>query len=311
MTKHNRIAVYGHRGWASSAIVRALSDSGAPITILHRASSDTHGLPSGVKRIQVDINNREALVAALQDIDIFISLVGHEGVQSQHAFVEAIPHTHVQLFCPSDLAARYDEQGLQIPVNKAKDEVERAAKEAGIPTTVVLPGNFAEFALNTKAMGVDIPGNRIIFTGDSAECRLNLCTRDYVAAAYASIFAATPISQLRNRSICLTELSPTGDEIAKALEEKNAAPPKTIVHSLEKVNNEIKSCLQSGSPFALPWYCRKIWGNGKQASMVGSDVWNVGGCRKVGIRELIIDGQLEPYRDLPPQVGEYFESIFV
>lgn len=76
--------------------------------------------------------------------------MGQEGVERQHAFVKAIPHTNVQLFSPSDLAARYDEQGLKIPVNKAKDRVERAAKEAGIPTTVVLTGNFAEFALNTK-----------------------------------------------------------------------------------------------------------------------------------------------------------------
>lgn len=76
--------------------------------------------------------------------------MGHEGVERQHALVKAIPHTQVQLFAPSDLAARYDGQGLQIPVNKAKDEVERAAAEAGVPITVVLPGNFAEFALNTK-----------------------------------------------------------------------------------------------------------------------------------------------------------------
>lgn len=54
------------------------------------------------------------------------------------------------MFAPSDLAARYDGQGLQIPVNKAKDEIERAAAQAGIPITAVLPGNFAEFALNTK-----------------------------------------------------------------------------------------------------------------------------------------------------------------
>lgn len=76
--------------------------------------------------------------------------MGHEGVERQHAFVKAIPHTNVRLFSPSDLAAKYDAQGLQIPVNKAKDEVERAARQAGIPITVVLPGNFAEFALNTK-----------------------------------------------------------------------------------------------------------------------------------------------------------------
>ena len=77
------------------------------------------------------------------------ALVGHEGVKRQHNLVKAIPHANVKLFVPSDLAARYDEQGLRIPVNESKDEVERAAKRANIPTTVVLPGNFAEFALNT------------------------------------------------------------------------------------------------------------------------------------------------------------------
>lgn len=77
------------------------------------------------------------------------SLVGHEGVTKQHGFVKAIPKTNVKLFVPSDLAARYDEQGLRIGVNGAKAAVESAAKEASIPTTIVLPGNFAEFALGT------------------------------------------------------------------------------------------------------------------------------------------------------------------
>lgn len=76
-------------------------------------------------------------------------MVGHGGVTLQHALVKAIPKTKVQLFVPSDLAARYDEQGLRVPVNRAKLEVENAAREAGIPVTVVLPGNFVEFALNT------------------------------------------------------------------------------------------------------------------------------------------------------------------
>lgn len=45
--------------------------------------------------------------------------------------------------------------------------------------------------------------------------------------------------------------------------------------------------------------------------MVGSDVWDVGGRSKAGIRQLIADGQLGSYRDMPPQVDEYFESTFV
>lgn len=67
---YNRIAVYGHRGWASSAIVDSLATSGAPVTVLYRPGSDASGVAGAVKPIEVDVEDEGALVAALQDIDI-------------------------------------------------------------------------------------------------------------------------------------------------------------------------------------------------------------------------------------------------
>ncbi|KAF4874048.1 Eugenol synthase 1 [Colletotrichum siamense] len=310
MSSFNRIAVYGHRGWGSSRIVKALIASGAPVRVLTRPGSDVSSLPDDVEKVEVDVNDEERLVSALKDIDIVISLVGHEGVQRQHGFVKAIPKTNVKLFSPSDLAARYDEQGMRIAVNKNKDEVERAAKAAGIPTTVVLVGNFAEFALNTLGMGVDIPGNRLINSANSAEAKVNLCTRNYVAAAYVSIFTKTPIAQIQNRAIALTELSPTGGDVANALKERNGKAPQISNHSLEKIDGEIEDGLASGSLFTLSWYCRKIWGTGQQAQMVGTDLWEVEGYKKATMKDLIVEEKLEYYREMPPQVGEYFDSCF-
>ncbi|KAH8632622.1 NmrA-like protein [Alternaria alternata] len=66
----NRIAIYGHRGLFSSQIVSALIASDASITILYRPGSDTCNLPASVTRIEVDVLDQDALVAALQDIDI-------------------------------------------------------------------------------------------------------------------------------------------------------------------------------------------------------------------------------------------------
>ncbi|KAJ4258507.1 hypothetical protein NW757_003075 [Fusarium falciforme] len=68
----NRIAVYGHRGWATTRIVAALIASGAPITVLHRAGSDTSALPASVPKIEVDVFDEDALVNALQNIDIVL-----------------------------------------------------------------------------------------------------------------------------------------------------------------------------------------------------------------------------------------------
>ncbi|KAF7550753.1 hypothetical protein G7Z17_g5506 [Cylindrodendrum hubeiense] len=308
--QYNRIAIYGHRGWASSKIVEALAATKAPIKILYRPGSDVSGLPPNVSKEEVDVEDVTAVIAALKDIDIVISLVGHEGVSRQHAFVKAIPHTKVQLFSPSDLAARYDEQGNRVPVNRKKLEVETAAKEAGIPITVVLTGNFAEFALNTMAMGVDIAKNRITFSANSAEESLNLCTRSYVGAAYASIFSSTPISELKDRVIGLTELEATGNDLAAAFEVKHGKKPEIFKHSSNKVDDEFEHTVSNGIPFALAWYCRKIWGAGQLEQMMGTDIWEVPGYSKISLTDLIVGGKIGAYRDMPPPVSEYFDTTF-
>lgn len=69
----NRIAVYGHRGWAGSAIFKALVASGAPVKVIYRPGSDVSSIPSGLAKIELDIEKQqEELIAALQDIDILM-----------------------------------------------------------------------------------------------------------------------------------------------------------------------------------------------------------------------------------------------
>ncbi|RDH36747.1 hypothetical protein BDQ94DRAFT_167619 [Aspergillus welwitschiae] len=131
----NRIAVYGHRGFVGSRVVPALIASGAPITVLHRSTSDTSNLPEHVRKIEVDVFDEDALVDALQDIDIVLSLVGDEGTDRQYGFVKAIPRTNVRLFVPSDFCLRYCEQGMRMPCMTAKAKLEKASKDAGIPET--------------------------------------------------------------------------------------------------------------------------------------------------------------------------------
>ncbi|KAI1453280.1 NmrA-like family protein [Annulohypoxylon moriforme] len=307
---YNRIAVYGHRGWAGSAIVNALIASGVPIKVIYRPGSDVSSLPSSVAKVELDIEKQQQeLIAALQDIDIVISLVGHEGVLRQHAFVKAIPSTNVKLFVPSDLGLQVtDEQGLRVPVNKTKHEVYEAAKKAGIPTTVVQVGCFAESAFSITIMGIDYPGNRMVFTGDSANQLVSICTRDYVAKAYASIFSRTPPAGLAGRVIGVSELKATGSEIAAALKKKHGAEPQIFRHSLEKVDNEIETCIKNGIPLSLAWWCRKTWGNGTLVKSVGEEIWEVEGYQKATLEELLVGGKLAPYRDLPPQVKQAFDS---
>lgn len=75
-------------------------------------------------------------------------MTGHEGVPRQLAYVEAIPKTNVKLFVPSDLGFGVDEVGMKIPAFKNKAAVEKAAKEGGIPMTLVYVGGMAESSLS-------------------------------------------------------------------------------------------------------------------------------------------------------------------
>ncbi|PYH35460.1 NmrA-like family protein [Aspergillus neoniger CBS 115656] len=305
----NRIAVYGHRGFVGSRVVPALIASGAPITVLHRPSSDTSNLPEYVKKIEVDVLDEDALVDALQDIDIAISLVGDEGTDRQYGFVKAIPRTNVQLFSPSDFCLRYCEQGMRMPCMKAKAKVEKASKDAGIPTTVVHVGNFAEYTLSTTAVGVDLQNNIMVYTGNSASERVTMCTKDYVAAAYVDIFTTRPIHTIQNRTITLSELAPTGMEIAAIMKEKNGRDPSIATRSLEEINQRIEDSLSKESNLAVPAYCRKMWGTGEMMKMLPDDLWEVEGYRKASLEDLVIGGKLDSYRTLPDHVLEYLRKI--
>lgn len=72
MPSFNRLAVYGHRGWASSAIVDALIASGAPLKVLYRPDSDVSRLPDDLPKVAVHLDDEKALIGALEDVDILM-----------------------------------------------------------------------------------------------------------------------------------------------------------------------------------------------------------------------------------------------
>lgn len=135
-------------------------------------------------------------------------------------------------------------------------------------------------------------------------------TREYVAAAYAAIFATTPISQLENRAFGLTEIQATGADVAKALQKRHNAPPSIFRHSLEEVDHQIQDRLDKSKPLANAWYCRKIWGAGKLPELIGSDIWEVEGYKKKHLEELIVDDKLVAYRHFSPDFQVAVDETF-
>ncbi|KAM3440062.1 hypothetical protein MY4824_002317 [Beauveria thailandica] len=336
----NRIAVYGHRGRFSSKILSALIASGAPITVLYRPGSDVSSLPFNVAKIQVHVLDEDALVAALQDIDIVLSLVGDEGIDRELGLVRAIPRTGVKLFVPSDFGLQYDQEAMAIPVLHKKANVREAAKLANIPFTVVLIANFAEFTLGStlepqrngsrrarkqaaiygqcgQRRSEHVVSPQKILNGMMARMRIHgsphraSSTVDYVAAAYVSIFTTNPVSEISNRAIGLVELAPTGQEIAAALEKRHGRKPAVFTQSTEQVTAEFWARLDSDlSALAPAWYWRKLWGTGDLTRLLGSDIWHVPHVRKATLDDLIVKGEVGTYRDLSQILPILEEAMF-
>lgn len=135
-------------------------------------------------------------------------------------------------------------------------------------------------------------------------------TRNYVAAAYASIFATTPPEQLAGRVIGISELQVTGHEIAAAMARRSGKSPTEFHHSLQEVEDNIDKCLEAGSPLAAIWDYRRVWGNGEHVAMIRPDIWEVPSYKKATLNDLLVDNKLEPYKDLDPRLAAAVNSTF-
>jgi nucleoside-diphosphate-sugar epimerase len=66
---YNHVAICGHSGWFSSAIVGAFAASGASVKVLYQTDSDIIRLPLTA---ELDVKDQKALMVALHDVDIVI-----------------------------------------------------------------------------------------------------------------------------------------------------------------------------------------------------------------------------------------------
>ncbi|KAM3467582.1 hypothetical protein NHJ6243_000203 [Beauveria neobassiana] len=160
-------------------------------------------------------------------------------------------------------------------------------------------------------MGVDVEGNRLLYTGNAATEKASMCTVNYVAAAYVSIFTTNPVSEISNRAIGLFELAPTGQEIAAALEKRHGRKPDIFTQSTEQVTAEFLARLDSDlSALAPAWYWRKLWGTGDLTRLLGSDIWHIPNVRKATLDDLIVKGEVDTYRDLSQVLPILEEAMF-
>ncbi|THY33973.1 hypothetical protein D6D01_02078 [Aureobasidium pullulans] len=287
MSPSDKIAIIGHNGWAAQAIVKSLAAQAftTPLRVLARDASSITSLPDNVEVVRYSWDREESITSALHGVDILLSFIGHEGLTDQKRLVPYMRNANIKLFAPSDLALPYTpEERKTVTVPREKEQLEETLKNAGVPFVTILIGNFTSFALDSPYMGIDIVNNRILHTGKSRENPVWLCSRDYVAAGYASLFSQCSVSSLAGRTIGFNELHPTTSDIEVALHKKAGVPPRVAFDSVENAADLAKAD-------RLDALVRKKMGDGTHN--VGQDIWEVEGYRKRTLNDFISGDALE------------------
>lgn len=95
------------------------------------------------------------------------------------------------------------------------------------------------------------------------------------------------------------------------MEKNHGTPPAITEESVEDVTENFNAALKNGTPLALAIYLRIAWANGWEVqSMEGLEMWKIPGYRKATLEELIVDGKLARYKELPPPVRMVLEKGF-
>lgn len=168
-------------------------------------------------------------------------------------------------------------------------------------------------------MGVDIPNNRILHTGDSKTnpvylwCVIKLPTHarymsnivsslDYAAAAYADMFFNHSPSTFAARLVGLNELHPTMGEIEEMMHRKSGNAPQVAHDTVENAASQAKAGKLDG-------LVRKKMGDGTHG--VGNDIWEVEGYQKKTLEDFILgDGLAGPKYNEPDEGTRHFLDAY-
>ncbi|THY12958.1 hypothetical protein D6D02_04942, partial [Aureobasidium pullulans] len=287
MSPSDTIAIIGHNGWAAQTIVKSLAAQAftTPLRVLARDASSIANLPDNVEVARYSWDREESITSALHGVNILLSFIGHEGLSDQTRLVPYMRNANIKLFAPSDLALPYSpEERKTATVPREKEQLVEMLGNAGVPFVTILVGNFTSFALDSPYMGIDIVNNRILHTGKSRENPVWLCSRDYVAAGYASLFSQCSVSSLAGRTIGFNELHPTTGDIEVALHKKAGVPPRVAFDSVQNAADLAKAD-------RLDALVRKKMGDGTHN--VGQDIWEIEGYRKRTLDDFISGDALE------------------
>jgi uncharacterized protein YbjT (DUF2867 family) len=217
MSKFTSFAIAGLGDIGTFIAVELVKQPGVRVVGLTRRGGSRKPVPEGVILREVDYDNEESLVSALQGVEVVISaLAAPAGFEAQAALVRAAKKAGVELFAPSeygDDTPHFDQGPF-----KMKKPVHEFMKSIGLPYVLFLTGGFAD-TIFMPQLGLDFANKKVIITGSGQE-EFSFTSRVDIARYVAHV---------------LTHLSPSSLEWSIHRIEAFHVGGKQIVEAYEKV----------------------------------------------------------------------------
>lgn len=181
MAQKSKILFIGGTGYIGKFIVEASVKAGHPTLALVRQSTVSDPVKGklvenfkslGVTLVFGDLYDHGSLVAAIKQVDVVISTVGHLQLADQDKIIAAIKEAgNVKRFFPSEFGNDVDRVHAVEPAKTAfetKAQIRRKIEAEGIPYTYVSSNYFAGYFLPTLSQpGLTAPPrDKVIIPGD-------------------------------------------------------------------------------------------------------------------------------------------------
>ncbi|WVQ74178.1 hypothetical protein IAR50_003772 [Cryptococcus sp. DSM 104548] len=272
------VGLLGHTGTVGSALFTPLYEAhkkgDLKLVILHRPSSDISKVPSDVDKrvVELEESKVDAIKDATKDLEVVISAVGSGGLKSQIYLVKALAgSSSLKAFFPSDFGADWNEKERSVPalsVFGIKEEVVAKAKELKVPVTEVKVGLFDLFFFAYKALGTDVKANKVQYFRKSLENPVHITSLAYLGHAVTQLItSSSSLAKLGNSKPHLYDLTPTGNEVAAALEKVNGSAPEKVELTEEQYQENLKVL-----PGAIGAALFRKWGDGDWGDLQKTEV---------------------------------------
>lgn len=201
-----KVALAGATGNLGPNVLQALLDAGFEVTILSRqGSNSTDSLPKhdNQKIVKVDYSDAQNLTSALQGIDVVVSNLASNAIESQKPLIDASVAAGVKRYLPSEFGSDLDHPvNKSLPVFKGKvvtrEYVESKAAENPNFTYTYLENNaFLDWGLQVGFIAK--PKEHKITLWDGGEHPVSLTRLSTVGKAVAGVI--NNLDATKNRSV--------------------------------------------------------------------------------------------------------------